>query len=599
MLRRLCVLALAGWAAALVASAPAGAGRRRSDHEPVGFQTFTSPQANPIAASPDGAFVYVANTTSHTLDVISTATNTRVKTIDVGVEPAGVAVRPNGLEVWVSNHLSDSVSVIDTDPASPWYRQVVETVQSLDANGVTRFDEPVGVAFKADGTRAYVALSSRNQVAVIDTSTYETTSFLDLRAQEPRALAVRGGLLYVAAFESGNKSEISACAGLGGVQTPGHQCSLGLTQLAEFVTNPNLPGIVKNIVIDPEVPDRDLFVFDTATNAEVAALTGVGTLLYGVAVDSSGRAFVSLTDARNRVNGNEGKNLIDLDNRMFLNQIAHVGCTTGGCGSVAKFDLEPLPPSDPAAGSELATPFGIAVSGDDSTLVASAAGTSRVFTLNAATGAVRDILDVGSIPKGVALLSNAGTGAPQTAYVLNTLGNSVSVVNVSNPDALSLVRNIVVGKDPTPNAVRRGRIAFSNAFASSTGTFSCESCHPDGNTDQLLWRIGGACFFTDANGTCSGDDEPRTTMPVRGLKHSIPLHWDGTLGDPFGGPNGAVSNAGSEPPDCTLGDADGDHDCFVDLAEASLSGVMCDQSGSCPPGGNELTAQEIDDMATF
>jgi YVTN family beta-propeller protein len=585
----------------LVAADPAAAGRRRASHEPLGFQTFTSPQANPIALSPDGAFAYVANTTSGTVDVINTSTNLRAGTVVVGVEPVGVAVRPDGLEVWVSNHLSDTVSVIDTDPGSASYRQVVETVQSLDANGVTQFDEPVGVAFREDGARAYVALSSRNQIAVVDTATYEVTDFLNVRAQEPRALAVRGGLLYVAAFESGNTTELSACGNINGNNIKGHQCSLGLADLAAFVTDPNLPGRTKNIVfdtVDPAVPDRDLFVFDTATNAEVAAVTGVGTLLYGVAVDSAGRAFVSVTDARNRVSGNEGKNLIDLGNRMFLNQLARTACTTGGCGAVTRFDLEPLPPANPAPGFELATPYGIAVSADDTTLVVTAAGTSRVFTADATSGAVRDILDVGSIPKGVALLSNA-EGAPQTAYVLNTLGNTVSVVDVTNPDAIAVTRILHVGGDPTPEAVRRGRIAFANAFASSTGTFSCESCHPDSNTDQLLWRIGGACFFTDANGTCSGDDEPRTTMPVRGLKHTIPLHWDGTLGDPFGGPNGAVSNAGSEPPDCTLGDADDDHDCFVDLARASLSGVMCDQAGDCPPGGNELSAQEIDDMATF
>jgi YVTN family beta-propeller protein len=601
--RHLCVLAGVAACAALVLPDPAGAGRRRAEHEAVGFQTFTSPQASPVVLSPDGAFVYVANTTSNTVDVISTSTNTKTAAIGVGVEPVGLAVRPDGLEVWVSNHVSDSVSVIDTDPGSASYRQVVETVQSLDANGVTKFDEPVGVAFREDGARAYVALSSSNQVAVVDAGTYQVTGFLNVRAQEPRALAVRGGLLYVAAFETGNQTEISACGNVNGNNIPGHQCSLGLADLASFVTDPNLPGRTKNIVVDATsgatVPDRDLFVFDTATNAEVAAVTGVGTLLYGVAVNSAGRAFVSVTDARNQVNGNEGENLIDLDNRMFLNQISGVTCTTGGCGAVTRFDLEPLPPSNPAPGSELATPYGIAVSADDSTLVVSAAGTSRLFTANAVTGAVRDVLDVGSIPKGVALRSAAGTGAPQTAYVLNTLGNTVSVVNVTNPDAITLTKTINVGNDPTPAAVRLGRIAFANAFASSSGTFSCESCHPDSNVDQLLWRIGGACFFSDESGTCTGDDEPRTTMPVRGLKHTIPLHWDGTLGDPFGGPNGAISNAGSEPPSCTLGDADGDHDCFVDLVLGSLSGVMCDQAGSCPPGGNELSAQEIDDMASF
>jgi hypothetical protein len=157
------------------------------------------------------------------------------------------------------------------------------------------------------------------------------------------------------------------------------------------------------------------------------------------------------------------------------------------------------------------------------------------------------------------------------------------------------VRKFKVGQDPTPDDIRLGRIAFNNAFASTSGTFSCASCHPDGNTDQLLWRIGGPCFF----GACSGDDEIRSTMPVRGLKNTLPLHWDGTLGDPFGGSNGALGGGGNEPASCSLGGPDGDHDCFLDLVDGALSGVMCDQLGACPSGGNALTVQERDDMAVF
>jgi hypothetical protein len=110
-----------------------------------------------------------------------------------------------------------------------------------------------------------------------------------------------------------------------------------------------------------------------------------------------------------------------------------------------------------------------------------------------------------------------------------------------------------------------------------------------------LWRIGGRCFLTG----CGTEDEIRSTMPVRGLKNTLPLHWDGTLGDPFGGGNGSVGFNGTGGTDCTLGDADGDHDCFADLVNGSLSGVMCDQSGTCPPGGNKLSLQERDDLATY
>lgn len=565
---------------------------------PVGFETFTSPQSRPLALSPDGAFLYVANTTSDSVSVINTTTFGTVAIIPVGMEPVSVAVKPDGSELWVSNHVSDSVSVIDLSVSSPTLFRVVETIQDLDADGVSQFDEPVGIAF-ASNAKAYVALSSRNDVAIVDTATYTVTGRIHITSQEPRSLYVMGGKLYVAAFESGNQSELSVCPNGGSAP----QCTLDTDDIVDFVIqSPNIPTSDTRIVRDPDLPDRDLFVIDTATDTLDESVSGISTLLYEVVASSTGEVFITQAEARNDVNGEDGENLIELDNRMFLNQIGRVSCG-GGCGAPSVIELEPLPPAQPAAGTQLATPYGLALSGNDATLVATAAGTSRVFTMNAASGAVLDILDLDAgvpadfgqqIPKGVALYSD-GTGAPMTAYVLNTLENTVSVVDVSNPSAITHTTKIPVGADPTPDPVRRGRIAFSNAFASSTGTFSCESCHPDGNMDQLLWRIGGACFHAG----CTGDDEIRSTMPVRGLKNTLPLHWDGTLGDPFGGGNGAVGTGGSGGTDCTLGDADGDHDCFVDLVMASLSGVMCDQTGNCPPGGNELTAQERDDMAFF
>ena len=92
---------------------------------------------------------------------------------------------------------------------------MIETITQSDGAGATTFDEPVGIAF-ASNAKAYVALSSKNDIAVIDTASYAITSRVHVTAQEPRAIAVRDGLLYVAAFESGNQSEISFCGTLAG-----------------------------------------------------------------------------------------------------------------------------------------------------------------------------------------------------------------------------------------------------------------------------------------------------------------------------------------------------------------------------------------------
>jgi hypothetical protein len=290
-------------------------------------------------------------------------------------------------------------------------------------------------------------------------------------------------------------------------------------------------------------------------------------------------------------------NLADLDNRMFSNELAILDCSGGAatCAVTSTVNLDGTGPSD-----ALATPYGLALAGDGNRLVATAAATSRVFVMTSA-GAVEARLDVGAIPRGLALRSNGPGGPAQTAYVLNSLDNTVSVVDVSDvtpPIVLEIDATIPVGSDTTPPAVRRGAIAFNNAFASDSGNFSCASCHPDGNTDQLLWRIGGEC--STGMGCIEDEDEPRSTMPVRGLRDSVPLHWDGTLGDPFGGPDGSVGSGGSVPASCN---ASNQHGCFRHLVNGSLSGVMCDQTPGCAVGPSglpgRLTEQEREDMAVF
>ncbi len=588
---------------------PSGAAVKR--HEATGHLTFDSPQSDPMALSPDGTLLLVASTTSGLVDVIDTGTNTVVAKVEVGMEPVGVAFKPDGSEAWVTNHVSDSVSVIDTASASASYLEVVETIQSLNG-GVTEFDEPVGVVF-ASNAKAYVSLSSINQIAIIDANTYSVTGTLDVTAQDPRAMRVANGRLYVASFESFNQSQLSICGNLNGTNQIGDPCSMGLLELVIFAQNPNLPNSIKNIVINPDLPDRDLFVYNTNNDNLIKTVSGIGTLLYGLAVDANDVVYVTQTDARNAVNGDHDDVLDSLDNEMFDNLVSVLDCGVGGgsCSTVNTVDLDPVGGSHAQA---LATPYGVDVSDDGNTVLATAMGTHRVFSMDSA-GNVLDRLDVGKLPKGVLVVSNGTTGAAETAYVLNTLDNTVSVVDASNPSNLSVTATIPVGDDPTPAAVRRGRIAFNDAFASDTGNFSCGSCHPDSHTDQLLWRIGGACPLLG----CGNGDEPRSTMPVRGLRDSEPLHWGGELGDPFGGGDGSVGvqTGGGNPlaaPNCDPDVTDGspntttfptppNGDCMRQLVDAALSGVMCDQTGGCliGPSGSagQLTNQERKDMAVF
>ena len=555
----------------------------------IGHPTFMSPHASPIVVS--GGYVFVVNTPADTVDVIDTSSNAIVTRVNVGIDPVGLAVRPDGREVWVANHVSDSVSVIDTDPTSPTRFQVIATVQDFDpVTRATRFDEPVGIAF-ASNDKAYVALSSENRIAVIDVGTRQLVQTLAITAQDPRAISVRGDRLYVIPFESNNKTQISG--GLGPLD--GNLITFDAQEHVLDNNNVLSLGAVVDIVKHPKVPDRDLYIFDTTTDELVEVVDTLGTLLYGLTVDSRGRVFVAQADARNDANGRAGtlnEGLAEMENRAFLNRITSVDCGGGACAPPAFIDLEPLPPLHPAPGMALATPFAIQISDDDSTLVVSAAGSDTLFTVDATSGAVLGRADVDAVPRGIALES-AVDGRPSRAWVLNAVANTVSRVDLSDPASPQVVATVPLD-DPTHPAVKRGRIAFNGADASTTGTFACESCHPDGHTDQLVWVLNTP--ICDRPG-CT-QIPPRTTMPIRGLRDTAPYHWDGIPGDPFGGPN--TANIGSlVPPNCNPEEPES---CTLNLADGSLATTMC-MVGDCPvndegkPGA--LSAAERDDLAKF
>ena len=583
----------AGWyiqsiAQATEAKLPQGKLRVTSPTTPakVGHPSFLSPHASPIAVHRH--FVFVVNTPADTLDVIDKAQRKVISRIDVGIDPVSIAVRPDGREAWVANHVSDSVSVIDIFPGSATYLQVIATIQEFDeSTKATRFDEPVGIAF-ASNDKAYVALSSENKIAVVNVETRKVTKRLNITAQDPRAITVRNDRLYVLPFESNNKTQLS-----GGYKIDGDLVTFNAHEHSIANNNVLSLGHVTDIVKHPRVPDRDLYVFDTKTDKLVQTVDTLGTLLYGLAVDSKGHAFITQTDARNDVNGRSGTKkhgLKELGNRAFLNQITSVKFTNHSPGKPNFINLEPLPPKNPAPGTALATPFAIQVSNDDSTLFVSAAGSDKLFTINAVTGKILSRVTVGAVPRGIALDSN-GKDMPAGAWVFNAVANSVTLVNASNPSNLKVESTIHL-EDPTHPAFKRGRIAFNKAGASTTETFSCASCHPDGHTDQLLWVLETPVV------TGGNQIMPRSTMPVRGLRDTAPFHWDGIPGDPYGGINSASIRRHVKP----NSNIDSPESATRQLVDASMASTMAmDGSTVKNDEGKKglLSATERDDMAKF
>lgn len=90
-----------------------------------------------------GYNTYVANRVSNTVSVISTATNTVIKTLVVGKEPRALAVTPDKTKMYVVNSYGNSLSVVDLTT-----NRVVNTI----AVG----NQPYGMTISPDGTKGYV-----------------------------------------------------------------------------------------------------------------------------------------------------------------------------------------------------------------------------------------------------------------------------------------------------------------------------------------------------------------------------------------------------------------------------------------------------------
>ncbi len=122
----------------------------------------------------DGTAIVVdptdAYATTGTVSVIDVRTGEVVKTINVGLHPAGMAV--SGSMLYVANSFSDTVSVIDTG-----LKQVVRTISvGMPIKGGAYGAGSSGVAIV--GSTAYVTLGQSNAVAVVDLTNDSTNPVL-------------------------------------------------------------------------------------------------------------------------------------------------------------------------------------------------------------------------------------------------------------------------------------------------------------------------------------------------------------------------------------------------------------------------------------
>jgi len=580
----------------------------RSKGAESSFTAFESGQVRPLALSADGSMLFAVNTPDARLEVFAIQSDgraarperraslpsrksrdrgfrrhgartvlSRVASVPVGLEPVAVAVRSQN-EVWVVNHLSDSVSVVD--------------ISDLPSARVVRTllvgDEPRDIVFGGPNRdRAFITTAHRGQNSPVDPQlttpgvgradvwVFDVNNLGDslggtpqtiitLFCDTPRALAVSsdGNTVYAAAFHSGNRTTTLPVGSVTAVGLPPPHTN------HDGIAAPNTGLIVKfrqdpsdgqlhwldeldrrwDSVVRLSLPDKDLFAIDAAADPPAprvgsqSVFSGVGTVLFNMAVNPvSGKIYVSNTEAQNH-NRFEGPGQFaghTVRGHLAESQITVIDGENVLPRHLNHIDYNRAPeptPNDQSVRS-LATPNGMAVSTDGRTLYVAAFGSSKVGIFDTAQlesdAFVPDPSDhvvvSGGGPTGIVL--NQGRGE---LYVLTRFDNSISVVDTAKRREIAHVPMF----NPEPRSIIDGRrFLYDASFTSSNGEASCSSCHVFGDFDSLAWDLGnpdgdpltnpGPFTIPPPTRPFHPMKGPMTTQSMRGMDNHGPMHWRG------------------------------------------------------------------------
>ncbi|NLX06998.1 MAG: YncE family protein [Phycisphaerae bacterium] len=112
----------------------------------------------PVTITAMGDLLYVGNSRSDSVSVISTAGDTVLATVPAIDCPQALALTPDGEYLFVANHDAGTVTVIETATNA-----VVETIPS----GTDNLSMPYAVAISPDGSSAYVANWRHDTVTIL------------------------------------------------------------------------------------------------------------------------------------------------------------------------------------------------------------------------------------------------------------------------------------------------------------------------------------------------------------------------------------------------------------------------------------------------
>jgi len=549
--------------------------------EAQSFVNWETPHVHPLDLTPDATRLLAVNTADNRLEVfdIQGGTPVHLASVPVGLSPVSVRARSSN-EAWVVNHVSDSVSIVDLTQ-----QHVIRTVDTLD--------EPADVVFAGTPERAFVSCSQANMIQVFEPDSPEQAPLeIPIDAEDPRAMAVSpdGTTVYVAIFESGNRSTIlgggSSTEGFfppnvvsdplgpyGGVNPPPNfgagfdpplnpvnpeppRVGLIVKQDAanrwlddnrgdwtSFVSGADAP--LSGRPVGWELLDRDVAAIDAST-MELSYASGLMNLCMALAVNpATGGVTVVGTEALNEIRFEP-----NLSGRFLRVNLGIVDAIQPNSHAIV--DLNPhltyATSTIPQAERDLSIgdPRGIVWDSQGTRGYVAGMGSNNLVLIDAAgiRNGIEPTVEVGEGPTGLAL-----DEARDRLYVLNKFEASISVVDTVAETELFRVSF----HDPSPAAIELGRgHLYGTHETSGLGHVACASCHPDGRMDRLAWDLGDPAgemktFNQNCNFGSDGPDDldgfeflgpgpcedwhpmkgPMVTQTLQDIIGKEPHHWRG------------------------------------------------------------------------
>ncbi len=153
-----------------------------------------------VVASPDGSKIFATDwdifNDSRAVRVIDAASMQVTKQVTVGLAPHGINFSHDGQFIYVTNYLSDSISILRASD----YAEVERVLLAPDVNPVrSSLYQPLQVVLTPDDKFAYVSCFNSNEVRVIDTARKEVVAAVAV-GRRPFLLEVtpNGEYVYVA-----------------------------------------------------------------------------------------------------------------------------------------------------------------------------------------------------------------------------------------------------------------------------------------------------------------------------------------------------------------------------------------------------------------